>query len=237
MKSESFYNPNHLRNRWVAYFDLLGTKALINSGRYIEVFRSYKNALKRSKTQLKSYDNLFRIFFSDTFIIFSKDDTPDSFASIESISRWFMFFLIQAEIPLRGAIACGEFYADDSEQIFFGKALIEAYEYAEQQDWIGLIFTPSTVERLDSIGLPANKRLNYAEWDVVLKNRSSVIEKRYACIVGNWAIFNSKNTCLEKLHKMMSKPTDSIVQNKYKRTIEFVQKNYRTSSKIRLLKE
>jgi hypothetical protein len=231
MKSESFYNPNHLRNRWVAYFDLLGTKALINSGRYIEVFRSYKNALKRSKSQLKSYENLSRICLSETFIIFSKDDSLSSFASIHSISRWFMFFLLKAEIPLRGAIAYGEFYADESEQIFFGKALVEAYEYAEQQNWIGLILVPSTIQRLDSIGLPANKMYDYAEWDVVFKNRLPAIEKCYACIVGNWNKINSKNSCLENLKRMMTKTTDLNVQNKYKRTIEFVEKNYRTTSK------
>jgi len=74
-----------------------------------------------------------------------------------------MFFLIQAEIPARGAIAFGELYADASERIFYCKGLIQAYEYAEEQDWIGLILSPSTVERLNSIGLLAKGSISVRE--------------------------------------------------------------------------
>ena len=42
-------DPAKINSRWVGYFDLLGTSQLINSGRIIEVFSAYQEALDKLK--------------------------------------------------------------------------------------------------------------------------------------------------------------------------------------------
>ena len=41
---------------------------------------------------------------------------------MDIISRWFVHFLILAEIPLRGAMACRDFYADSNRNVYIGEA-------------------------------------------------------------------------------------------------------------------
>lgn len=214
-------------SRWVGYFDLLGTRDLIESGRHRQVFESYTEAIKRLKED--EQENILSAWFSDTFLIYSPDNSGPSFVVIEQAARWFMYFLINASIPVRGAIACGDFYADETHQVFFGKALIEAYNYGESQDWIGLILTPSAVKQMEAIGLPADERLNYAFWEVLFKGEPAPrTERHLACILGNWIEINKQNPCLEKLKAMMTrnKGREGIAE-KYHRTIEFIESNQR----------
>jgi hypothetical protein len=49
-----------------------------------------------------------------------------------------MFKLFEFGLPARGAAGFGEFHADTTNSIFCGKALVEAHEVAESQEWVGL---------------------------------------------------------------------------------------------------
>jgi hypothetical protein len=50
-------------------------------------------------------------------------------------------------IPMRGCLAYGDFYCGPEGELF-GPALIEAYEEAEAQDWLGFIIHPTAEERI-----------------------------------------------------------------------------------------
>jgi hypothetical protein len=146
------YNPACSRSRWLGYFDLLGTRQLIRSGDHFQVFSVYDRAVREVTHWNSRLPQIRRAWFSDTFLIYSDSDAASDFGEMDMISRWFVHFLILAEIPVRGAIACGGFYADTSNQVYFGQALVEAYEYGEAQDWIGFLLCPSAVVRLDEVG-------------------------------------------------------------------------------------
>jgi len=220
------FNPACSRSRWLGYFDLLGTRELIRSGDTFRVFSVYEKALREVRT---SKLPIQRAWFSDTFLIYSQTDGASDFWAIDSISRWFVYFLIMADIPVRGAIASGDFYADDSSQVYFGEALVESYEFGEAQDWIGFLLCPSSVARLDALKMPANSRLNYAYAEIPFKksrpDRPSTLP---ACILGNWTVSRrGQNDLLDKLRLMKQKQPDRSIARKYENTIAFIERNQR----------
>jgi hypothetical protein len=48
-------------------------------------------------------------------------------------------------LPLRGAIAFGEFYVDSERHCVVGRPIVEAYELSQSQDWSGCALTPNAV--------------------------------------------------------------------------------------------
>ncbi len=229
MNELPFY-PSGYRARWLACFDLLGTRRLIESAGYIEVFTVYERAIREAKHRAVNLPAIRFAWFSDTFLLYAENDSRSAFAEVDSVSRWFVYFLIQAEIPVRGAIACGDFYADADNQVYFGKALVEAYEHGEAQDWIGFILCPSAVNRLEELKLPAKERLNYVEADIPSKKDSGA-KKGFASLLGEWCRINGENQTLQTLRRMKARQSDDSVTRKYDNAIDFLAKNTRSTSR------
>ena len=53
--------------------------------------------------------------------------------------------MLQREIALRGAIAYGDFIRRDGPGGVFvaGKAIVDAYHFEQQQDWVGIMLAPT----------------------------------------------------------------------------------------------
>jgi hypothetical protein len=119
-RSSMEFDPRHDGSRWVAYFDLLGMRQAIRSNRHLGVFLAYQRAIERLKRDSVDHLRVQHTWFSDTFVLATADDSGPNLSEIEQMSRWFMFFLIEAQIPLRGALACGPMYADFDNRIFRG---------------------------------------------------------------------------------------------------------------------
>jgi hypothetical protein len=162
MRERIEYRPSCRRSRWLGHFDLLGARRLLRSGDHFEVFSVYAKAVEEATRGATRRGIFHQAWFSDTFLIYSDGDSWACFVALEAVVRWFAFFLIMAKIPNRGAMACGDFYADEMEDMYSGEALVESYNYAETQDWIGFVLAPTAVARLDEAGLPARERLHYA---------------------------------------------------------------------------
>ena len=228
MRNDIYYNSDLLVKRWVGYFDLLGMKQLYKTKNHISIFVAISNAIERFKDRTSAWENVGYAWFSDTFIVYTVDDSAESFLAIDNISSWFFYFLITGDIPIRGAISCDAFYADIENNLFFGDALIEAYEHGEAQDWIGFLLCPSAEERLEQLGLSAKRRLNYAYADIPYNKWSSNLDQNLpACILGNWVLVNNQNPIIERLSKMKERIDDENIRSKYDRAIKFIQKNKR----------
>jgi len=222
---EIWYDSANNSHRWLGYFDLLGIRALIESRPHFYVFTVYASAIEEATKNLARQPTVSFVCFSDTFLIYTSDDSAQNFTLIDQVSRWFVYsLLINDSIPVRGAISCGDFYADRSSNLYFGPALVEAYEYGEAQDWIGFLLSPSAVARLDSLGIPAGEPLNYAYWNVPFKTgKKKLISKLPACILGQWSEINGKNPCLEKLDELKRCVKLQDV-GKYEKAIQFIEK-------------
>ena len=239
LRNHISYNPDLAKKRWVAYFDLLGIKSLFKTKNHLSIFVILASAIEESKNQInrvKSIGSAEYIWFSDTFIIYTDDDSKESFQVIDSILRWFIYFLIIKGdgIPVRGAISCDEFYIDRENNLFFGGALIEAYEYGEAQDWIGFLLCPSAEERLEYLEVPPVKTFrDYAYTNIPIKKGfcSNLNNNLPALIIGRWVKINNKNPIIEKLSKMKERIADENIRSKYDRTIEFIKNPQKLTAK------
>jgi len=232
MRNQTQFDPANYAVRWVSYIDLLGFTELVRTKSWIDVFSYYTKAVEHFIEDFGFEPRIEKTWFSDTFLLYSRGNAPSSFAAIEATTRWFVYYLISDGIPVRGAMAYGDFYADKENNIFFGQALIEAYHYGENQDWIGFVLCPSAVNQMAAIGLPANKRLNYAYWNIPYKKHKKadgILQKSLpAYIIGGSVEINGRNPCLDKLLEMKGKLTDSGLVKKYENTISFIEANKRT---------
>jgi hypothetical protein len=202
MENEIGYNSDFLAKRWVGYFDLLGIKRLHQTKNHLSIFFAYSKAIEKVKETNWS-DTGGYAWFSDTFIVYTKDDSIKSFDAIESFARWFLYFLITANIPVKGAISCGDLYVDSENTLFLGEALIEAYEWGENQDWIGLLLCPSMEERFKGQKMPAGVRLNYASTYISFREHpkeqpGNLKNNLQACILGKWIFVNNQNPIIKK---------------------------------------
>jgi len=168
---------------WVAYFDILGfenilwyTKEETGSANLDVVVRCYHDQILRYiENQVRQQTNFTPAKFdyvcsSDSFVFFSANNSIDSYATMDAIGKsFFDKMIINLNIPFRGALTIGEFYADKEKNIFVGQGLIDAYKYAEKQDWIGLVLTPNAHKELCETDL--NLEPDYVEYDVPVKRK------------------------------------------------------------------
>jgi len=213
--------------RWVGYFDLLGTRKLVADGKMREVFRSFAEAAKGLETLNRPGTAVLNAWFSDTFIIYSDNDSQQAFAVVEKTCRWFMTHLIWHNVPVRGSISCGRFYSDRASSIYFGPALIEAYEWGEGQDWIGLVLCPSCIERLENLNQSPADYKYYVEYVTApfMKSPPGDARRCAACILGDWVRtgHSGPSDLLPNLREMRDMQTDAKIIRKYSRAIDFIE--------------
>lgn len=134
-------------NRFVAFLDIMGFKDLVarNSHEHVyELMGSLSKFKKGTQFFFKTNEGtfstkLFTASFSDSIIVFSKDDTPDS---LEMTILAAMYITAQAaslSIPIKGAMAHGMISVNQQEQIYFGQPLIDAYLLQEEVQYYGIV--------------------------------------------------------------------------------------------------
>lgn len=166
-------------NCWVACCDTLGFEKKLSDFEkgsgcgYLDIFvqNFYSKLLEEQQNQGNYWpDKVFTAWASDTFLFFTHDDSEDSFGCIATTTKCFCWRVMGKSWPLRGAIGFGQFYADESNHIFLGSGLIDAYKYAEKQNWIGVIVTPKANSKLRDIHVELKGRpVMFKEYDVPVK--------------------------------------------------------------------
>ena len=133
------YDFSNGGRRWVSYFDRLGFGRFIAEHHLLEIFCESSFCLREARRHGKDHANVEFAWFSDTVLFWSTDDSRSSFCAVAEVSRWFFDELIDSKVPLRGALAFGEFYGDKAKGLFFGKALVDACQCGEKYDWLGFV--------------------------------------------------------------------------------------------------
>ena len=230
MINEIWINPEKMKERWVAHLDILGISKLHEAKRWQQVFSVYADSLRHFRGEAFDQHLIGRISFSDSFIIYAADNSAVAYRALDRFVRKFIVSLLQIEVPIRGAMSCGSFYADLENNIFFGQALVEAYRVGESQDWLGFVLCESATKQLDLVGLPANERLNYAYWSVPFKSKKLPYELRRlpAFIIGAGPSESGQRLCREALHRMKTAAKEEEICRKYTNTLEFLEKTVRT---------
>lgn len=223
-------NPNGLRQRWVAHLDLLGASALVKSKPWVKVFDVYARAVESLRRGGFAQNRVRRFTFSDSFFLYTVDDTVYSYRAIDSFCRRFILSLIRSQIPVRGAMACGNLYADPRSSLYFGEALLDVYQVAESLDWIGFVLCDSAKNRLSEVGLPVDQRLNYADWAVPVKgakHTNSKTKQMPAYIISSSPSRIHIEEISGLLRTMQSRGCSESIRQKYANTLKFLSHNIR----------
>lgn len=137
------------QGRYLLFLDILGFSELVETRDTEEIYIVIDNALK-TFGRWEELNGLFKtIYFSDTFLFYQESSgyCKRAFMDIYAIGGMILSALLAASIPARGAISFGElevkFDSTGRHQVYFGKALIEAYKAEQLEKWIGITIMPS----------------------------------------------------------------------------------------------
>lgn len=147
MKKKTIWTPTD--KRFVAFLDILGFKDMVMRSSHIDIYAKLDKLSKAKKAieeATKNYDlddkvgngEIYTVSFSDSIVVFSKTDDLDNFKFFLVAVRWIFAKAIENEIPLKGGIAHGEISLNKSEQIYFGQAIIDAYQLEEDVNYFGI---------------------------------------------------------------------------------------------------
>ncbi|WP_211090048.1 hypothetical protein [Aeromonas hydrophila] len=142
-------NSDLCEGRYLLFLDILGFSELVETKGVEEIYATIENALN-AFGRWEEMNGFFKtIYFSDTFLFYQEEKGyyDSAFLDIYAIGGMVLSALLAAGIPARGAISFGEFEVNfDSKkrhQVYFGKALIEAYKAEQREKWIGISILPS----------------------------------------------------------------------------------------------
>lgn len=135
--------------RYLLLLDILGFRKRVESRQADEIYKIVDLALQTCH-RWEELNQAFRtIYFSDTLIFYQEPLEYGDWAFLDAyaIGGMLLSALLARGIPARGAITFGEFVvrkdSDGRHNIFFGKALIEAYEAERNENWVGITISPS----------------------------------------------------------------------------------------------
>lgn len=155
-------------NRFVAFLDIAGFKATTKYHFYsYSLLQAFKRIAIKEQEQYRegNMDWLYIVAVSDSIIIFTKDDSVDSFCCFAHVvGRIFNKSLLFKRF-LNVAMVCGNAYVDREQQIFGGKAYNRAYTLQESMDYYGILCDSSIAEYLEK-----NKNCKIKYYDIYQKH-------------------------------------------------------------------
>lgn len=167
-----------MHNGYVAFLDVLGFSSLVAGGRAATGIEEYRQCLSKVlETQSGAWPEEAVHFsmnegspqsapserqdrpvpdvavFSDSIILAAADDSLDAFQSLVMRTSRLFGVMLQANIALRGAISFGPYTRTSLSfgSFFAGRAIIDAYNFEQRQDWVGIMLSPSVVERVPQL--------------------------------------------------------------------------------------
>ncbi|MFP4674386.1 MAG: hypothetical protein ACLFO5_07345 [Opitutales bacterium] len=207
---------------WVACIDLLGFSDAVVRGDWATIISIYEQSLEELAESPGRSTRVNYTWFSDTFLLYTNDDSAASFLDIEILARLFVGGLVLRQIPMHGALSCGGFFAHAEDNIFIGPALVEAYRLCEDQNWIGFVLSPSALKQLVAVEIGVDALMKYRYYNIPRKKGKNPRHGLPALILG-WPKRNDgRNDCYESLKRMRECAGKCSVRRKYDRTLRFL---------------
>ena len=166
---------------YVAFFDILGYREMTSRQDFSTVIKALREAEADALDLLsrKNIANCELFSFGDSMIVFCagdfEDSTLDSALQLPIYCRLLFQRMFNRGMPVRGAIAKGEFYFKGNS--YAGQPLNEAYEYANSLEFAGCVLTPSAEDliaeelEVDSDSKVVRKEPDFREVSVPIKNQ------------------------------------------------------------------
>lgn len=147
--------------RFIALCDVLGMKAWLDSAGCTSIAQTVDQALAACDQSSSGCTregsaygpSIGTAYFSDSLLVWSPDDSWASFAAICLSLKMIVGTALRKGVPLRGALAIGDTVCCPKSSAFVGRAIAEAYQWAESgcpYKSVGVSLTPCTVRDLRS---------------------------------------------------------------------------------------
>jgi hypothetical protein len=158
----------------VAFFDIMGYRQIIANNEIKEAALIIKKALKKITEFQKAADYVEKelkfspttnyLAFSDSILIYTSYSEDVSHRKMQAGlfaagCAGLCGELFEAGLPARGAIAKGEFFIEQTS--FAGKAIVEAYEFANSLEFTGCVIVPTAEIEFAGISDPLNLLFPY----------------------------------------------------------------------------
>ena len=116
------------RNRFVAMLDVMGTKALIGQGQGKRI-SDLMESIRTIEKQYSTDDYVRMTFFSDSIILYTIDDSENSYESILHTSAHIIKFFMERGLGINGCISHGvcTCYYKDGKYITIGQPFVDAH--------------------------------------------------------------------------------------------------------------
>ncbi len=137
------WKPNDLR--YIAFLDIMGFKDLVarRDHGYVEKVLTETSDIARYFTGEEVHEDgivgIKSITFSDTILFVTSDDSPEVLRSLLGILCQFQASALQKTIPIKGALSYGRITVNQSQSIYHGQPLIDAYELQDQVHYYGIV--------------------------------------------------------------------------------------------------
>lgn len=142
-------------NRYVGFIDIMGFKDMTTRLPHGEIYNLMKKidaskSLNENIPWTGKEDKLVKTTsYSDSIMIYSKNNSFDSFKSFIATISGIIEDLFTSEIPFKGAVAYGKMTLDTTRSIFFGKPLIDSYLLQDELHFYGVIVHSSAEKEMN----------------------------------------------------------------------------------------
>lgn len=154
--------------RFVGFIDILGFKDLVMRSDHDDIYKllnnisTFRNFIenihdKGNIPESFSDAEIYTVSFSDSIVIFSKDNSEANFKLFIQSVNWLIARAIEKGIPLKGAISYGQVSLNKSSQIYFGQAIIDAYLLEEEVNYLGVVAHNSIDKYIEEISFVDDK--------------------------------------------------------------------------------
>jgi len=136
-------------DRFVVFLDIMGFKDFVARRSHEDVYNMMMNLFDSKSYVARKFKNvteptfmdkeLYTASFSDSIVLFSKDNSAESLDVITSSAAYIMHDALLKDIPIKGAMAYGKISVDKENQIYFGQALIDAYLLQDDVNYYGIV--------------------------------------------------------------------------------------------------
>lgn len=158
MKAKDSSNSWEQAQHFVLFLDIMGFKDRVEKTSLNELRDSLMNFKTKNKKlnpllmdAKTSCEHIRLAQFSDSIVAVSESDTKDDLNRILKVGVILMQTALESQFALRGALSLGQMVFDKNNQLFFGKALVDAYLLEESLNCYGIVLHESVEEIVSSI--------------------------------------------------------------------------------------
>jgi len=139
---------------FVALLDVLGFSNLVSGDAAGTRLQQYVTSLQEALTVPDPGPAVQYVVFSDTIVLTTNDDELTSFQALLLRCSRVLGLMLEREVAVRGAISHGSYVrsAALAGGVFVaGTAIIDAYRFEKNQDWVGIMVAPSALRRVPDL--------------------------------------------------------------------------------------